>query len=136
MQDAGRPLRNFDLVTIAASVGGLSALGRVLGALPREFPAPVVVVQHRGAGDPGCMEELLAHRTPLAVSRVGDGDRLAPGRVYVAPADRHVLVGEGGVLSLSDGAKVNHCRPSADPLFDSAAARHGARALAVVLTGR
>jgi RNA polymerase-binding transcription factor DksA len=64
-----------------------------------------------------------------------DGDRLAPGRVYVAPPDRHVLVNPDGTLSLTKTQRVRHVRPSADVLFPSLAASCGGRGVAVVLTG-
>lgn len=128
---------NFDLVAIAASLGGLAALGQVLGALPDDFPAPVVVVQHRAPRDRGeSTERVIALRSRLPVERARAGDVPRGGRVYVAPPGHHLLVGEGGALALSDALPVHFARPAADPLLASAAARHGARTVAVVLTGR
>jgi two-component system chemotaxis response regulator CheB len=81
------------------------------------------------------MAEILARRTGLRVVEARDGQRLAAGTVFIAPPARHLLVGEDGALSLTDTAKVQHVRPSADVLFASLAASWGAGAIAVVLSG-
>ena len=85
-----------DLVVIGASAGGLPALYAILGSLPPTLPAAVVVVVHtRSAG--GVLPQVLGRRSALPVDGAADGAGLEPGRVYVAPADRHVLVGEKGL---------------------------------------
>jgi two-component system chemotaxis response regulator CheB len=120
---------------IGASWGGLNALRVVLGALPRELGAAVVVVQHRSADSrPAGLRELLAAATELRVSDVEDKDPLEPGRVYLAPPDFHTLV-ETDHLSLSVDAAVEYSRPSIDVLFTTAAESHGERCVGLVLTG-
>ena len=138
ISDVGAPDAHgaFDVVVIAASLGGREALTRVLAPLPADFPAPIVVAQHLRADAPGYLPTLLARSTALAVRRAADGDRLEGGTVYVAPPGRHLLIDEGGRCTLSDGPRVSHARPSADLLFTSAAQAFGARTLAAVLTGR
>ena len=123
------------VVGIAASAGGLKALMVVVEALPADFPAPVLVVQHVAPHHPSHIAEILARHTSLAVGEAVQGDVLEPGRVYIASPDHHLLVGEGGKLSLTSSAQVHHLRPSADPLFDSIAETYGPRAVVVVLTG-
>ena len=81
----------FDIVALAASAGGLTALTRVLSGLPEDFPAPVVVVQHLDPRHRSLMAEILSRRTPLAVKQAETGDRLRPGTVYIAPPDHHLL---------------------------------------------
>jgi two-component system chemotaxis response regulator CheB len=125
----------YDLVVIAASTGGLEALKVILNALPADFPAAIAVVQHRDPRPSSRFEELVGRRTRLAIKQAEAGDVLSPGTVHVAPPGRHLVVGPGGTLSLSDSAKVRSSRPSADPLFESAAAVFGARVIVVVLTG-
>lgn len=122
------------LVVIGASWGGLHALGRVLGPLPGTLPAAIAVAQHRGSGDPEMLGDLLARRTALAIGEARDGARLEPGRVYLAPAGRHLLV-DPRALALSTTAPVHFSRPSLDVLFDSAAEAFGEHAVGVVLTG-
>ena len=123
----GRPA----IVGVAASLGGLSALSRVLAGLPADFPLPVLVVQHLSPRAPGLLPGLLAGRTALRVEPAKEGDRPAPGTVFVAPPGRHLLVRADGAFGLSDAGRENFCRPSADVLFHSVAAVHGARAAAI-----
>lgn len=81
------------------------------------------------------MADILSRRTPLQVKQAEEGDCLQPGTVYIAPPDRHLLVNPNGTLSLSQSELVHFVRPSADLLFDSAAASYRERLIGVVLTG-
>jgi len=125
----------FDIVALAASAGGLAALSTVLSALPAHFPASVVVVQHLDPRHRSLMAEIINRRTSLPVKQAAEGDQLHPGRVYVAPPDNHLLVNSDNTLSLAHTELVHFVRPSADLLFESVAASHKQRAIAVVLTG-
>lgn len=125
----------FEIVALAASAGGLKALTDVLAALPRDFPAAIVVVQHLDPRHRSLMAEILGKRTALRVSEAREGDRLEPGRAYIAPPNQHLLVNPDGKLSLSQTELVHFVRPSADLLFESVAASHKERAIAVVLSG-
>jgi two-component system chemotaxis response regulator CheB len=122
-----------DLVAIGASWGGLRAIGTVLGGLPADFPAAIVVAQHRGHFD-GMLAGLLDRQTALSVRDAEDKDPLVDGQVLVAPPDYHLLV-DGDGVSLSVDEPVAFSRPSIDVLLASAAASHGDRAIGVVLTG-
>src|SRR5438132_4968447 len=125
----------FDIVALAASAGGLAALGAVLSGLPDDFPAALVIVQHLDPRHRSLMADILSRRTKLKVKQAAEGDRLAPGIVYVAPPNRHLLVNSDGSLSLSQTELVHFVRPSADLLFESVAASYKERAIAVVLSG-
>jgi two-component system, chemotaxis family, protein-glutamate methylesterase/glutaminase len=129
------PNAAFDVAALAASAGGLTALSRVLSALPSDFPAAVVVVQHLDPRHRSLMADILSRRTPLRVKQAEEGDLLTPATVYIAPPNRHLLVNPDGTLSLSQSELVHFVRPSADLLFESVAASHKDRAIAVVLTG-
>ena len=123
------------VVAVAASAGGLAALSALLAPLPATFPAAILVVQHLDPHRPSLMATLLGRRTALTVKEAAQGDRLAPGTVYVAPPGRHLLVEAAGTVALT-GTELEHfVRPSADALFRSLAAGFGPRAIAVVLTG-
>jgi two-component system, chemotaxis family, protein-glutamate methylesterase/glutaminase len=125
----------FKVVALAASAGGVEALGAILAALPAAFPAAIVIVQHRTAQEPFHLPEVLSRRTGLRVEQAREGTALRPASVFIAPPDWHLLVNVDGTLSLSHSAKVKFVRPSADRLFESLAASFGERAIAVVLTG-
>jgi two-component system chemotaxis response regulator CheB len=128
-------MSGFDIVAMAASAGGLNALTLVLGALPKEFPLAILVVQHLDPRHRSLMAEILGRRTPLAVVEARHGDRVRPGTVHVAPPDNHLLVDAQGVLTLTHTELVHFVRPSADLLFESTAASFRDRAVAVVLSG-
>jgi two-component system chemotaxis response regulator CheB len=125
----------FDLVALAASAGGLNALTHVLATLPAHFPASLVVVQHLDPRHRSLMADILSRRTALPVKEAVEGDRLEAGRAYVAPPNRHLLVNPDHTLSLTQTELVHFVRPSADLLFESAAASFKERAIAVVLSG-
>ena len=125
----------FDIVALAASAGGLTALSRVLAALPVDFPAVIVVVQHLDPRHRSLMADILSRRTPLRVKQAEEGEQVSPATVYIAPPNRHLLVNPDGTLSLSQSELVHFLRPSADLLFESVAASYRERAIAVVLTG-
>ncbi|HET9015785.1 MAG TPA: chemotaxis protein CheB [Thermomicrobiaceae bacterium] len=132
----GRHDRPVRVVALAASAGGLASLTAVLTRLPADFPAAVVVLQHLPAHHPSQLTRVLVRISTLPVQEAADGDRLLPGRVYVAPPGRHLAVEPGGVLGLRDTAPVHFVRPSADVLFTSLTRVLGACAIAVVLSGR
>jgi two-component system, chemotaxis family, protein-glutamate methylesterase/glutaminase len=125
----------YEIVAIAASAGGLTALTAVLGSLPRDFAAAIVVVQHLDPRHRSLMPQIMARRVVLPVAQAAEGDEVEAGRVYLAPPDRHLLVNRDRTISLTQTELVNFVRPSADLMFESVAAAYGARAIAVVLTG-
>ena len=128
-------MAGFELIVMGASWGGLAALETVLRALPRDFRTPVAIAQHRAVDSgPGALPEMLAQRSGHDVCEPGDKDPIAPGRVYVAPPDYHLLVEPDG-FALSTEAAVHFSRPSIDVLFDSAADAFADRLVAVILTG-
>ena len=125
----------FDVVALAASAGGLKALIEVLGGLPANLPATVLVVQHLDPRHRSLMAEILARRIALRVKEAAEGDRLRAGTAYVAPPNRHLLLNPDSSLSLSQTELVHFVRPSADLLFESVAASCRERVIAVVLSG-
>jgi two-component system chemotaxis response regulator CheB len=122
-------------VGIAASAGGLRALSSLLAALPADTEAAILIVQHVDPSRPSQSAAILGRTTALAVRAATDGDALEAGLVLVAEPNRHLVVDSSGRVRLVDSPPVNHVRPSADPLFESLAGSHGARAAAVILTG-
>ncbi|MFD5702082.1 chemotaxis protein CheB [Streptomyces lasiicapitis] len=125
----------FSVVAVAASAGGVYGLGVLLGGLGPHLSVPVLLVQHLDPRHRTVIAEVLSRRTPLPVKLAEHGEWALPGTVYVAPPDRHLLVGQDGLLSLSTSEPVNFVRPSADLLFESVAGMYGPQAIACVLTG-
>ena len=126
---------SFDVVAMASSAGGLTALSGVVSALPPGFGAGVVIVQHLDPRHRSLMADILGRRTSLPVKQAEAGDLLEEGRIYTAPPNKHLLVNADRSLSLTETELVHFVRPSADLLFESVAASFRERAIAVVLTG-
>jgi two-component system, chemotaxis family, protein-glutamate methylesterase/glutaminase len=125
----------YDVVVLAASAGGLRALSQVVSALPADFPAVLLGVQHLDPRHRSLMADILSHRTALQVQEAHADDLVTPGVLYMAPPDRHLLVNPNRRLFLAETELVHFVRPSADLLFESAAACYRERTLGVVLTG-
>jgi two-component system, chemotaxis family, protein-glutamate methylesterase/glutaminase len=125
----------FDIIAIAASAGGVTALTKLLGRLPADFGATVLVVQHVDPRHRSLMPQVIGRHSRLPVTHAEEGTDLEPRHVYLAPPDRHMLIKRKGTLTLTDTELVNFVRPSADLMFESVAAAYGDRAIAIVLTG-
>jgi len=125
----------YEVVGLAASAGGLSAISRVLEGLGSEFPASIVVVQHLDPRHRSLMADILGRRAAMPVKEAADGDKLQEGRVFIAPPNHHLLVNADGTLELTETELVHFVRPSADLLFESMAASYRDRAIAVILSG-
>ena len=126
--------REFELIVIGCSLGGMHALNTILSAIPHVFQTPIAVVQHRHKRSNENLPDFFRRMTHLCVVDVEDKQWIKPNCVYLAPADYHLLV-ERGTFSLSVDAAVAHSRPSIDVLFESAADAYGERVIGVVLTG-
>ena len=127
----------YRLVAIGASTGGPAALVTILRRLPRDFPLPILVVNHIGEKFGPLLAEWLDSQSQLRVSCAVDGELLPEagcGRVILAPPGCHVMV-QLGRLRLTDEAERHSCRPSVDVLFESVAREIGNRAIGCVLTG-
>ena len=133
-----KPLRSalerYAMLGIVASTGGPNAVVQVLGGLGREFPLPIVLVQHITASFLESFVTWLSGVCPFKAVIAKHNDVPEPGKVYVAAADRHLHV-DGGCLKLDASAPVSFQRPSGTVLFESMARSLGPRALGVLLTG-
>jgi two-component system, chemotaxis family, protein-glutamate methylesterase/glutaminase len=144
------PQSLVELVVIGLSTGGPSALEQLLPKLPADFPVPVLIVQHMPKVFTAALAERLNKCCALNVEQAYDDAPLRAGTVWLAPggshmevAPRQVMAGEAergeavreGVVRLHQQESLNHCRPSVDYLFHSAARMYGAGTLALVMTG-
>lgn len=127
-----------EVLAIGVSTGGPNALATVIPALPAEFPLPIVIVQHMPPMFTRFLADRLSSTSRISVREGVEGGLVEPGVAWVAPGDYHMVLrrdGEQVRLSLNQAPPENSCRPAVDPLFRSAAALYGHRALGLILTG-
>jgi two-component system chemotaxis response regulator CheB len=132
-ENGPQPARR-DIILVGASAGGVQALCEVIGSLPPNLLAAVFVVLHVAPHGQSALPTILSRSGCLPASHPSDGELIQPGRIYVAPPDRHLLIDDNRVL-LSRNATENGHRPAVDVLFRSAARVFRRRVIAVVLTG-
>lgn len=126
------------IVAIGSSTGGPQALFTVIGALGKLIGVPVVITQHMPPTFTAILAQHIERVCGVPCIEVTSNQKALPGRVYVAPGDRHMLIGGTAhvpELLLSDGEPENFCRPAVDPMFRTASEVFGGGLLAVVLTG-
>ena len=133
------PLTPPRVLLIGSSTGGPQALDAVLShATALISRAPVLITQHMPPTFTAILAEHLSRAVKGPVHEAADGEPVVAGTIYVAPGGRHMrVVSRDGapVIAIDDGPHINFCKPSVDPLFSSAAAVWGSKALALVLTG-
>lgn len=126
----------FDqIVAIGTSTGGPKALQTVLNKIPKNFPAPIVIVQHMPSGFTKSLAERLNNICNINVKEAVDGDILEPGTAYVAPGDYHMIVNELLEISVYKDRERDGHRPSVNILFESIATLTEVKKVAVILTG-
>jgi two-component system chemotaxis response regulator CheB len=130
-----KPAGTLQAVAIGASTGGPLALQTLLCGLPKDFPLPVLIVQHMTAGFVQGFVEWLGRSSGFPVSVAQDAQVLLPGHAYVAPDDFHMGVRPGKRILLSSDPKRNELRPSVSFLFGSVAQVFGANVVGILLTG-
>src|SRR5664279_2706008 len=122
-----------DLVVIGSSAGGIEALSILVSTLPQNFPAPIVLAQHLDPHHVSNLAAILQRKTTLAVEEVTSSSLMQPGKIYVIPADRQVII-EDGHVEVQDDPTLRP-RPSVDRLLTTAAGIYEERLIAVILTG-
>jgi two-component system chemotaxis response regulator CheB len=126
---------NIKLIAIGSSTGGPGILRQILSALPGDMSIPIVIVQHITPNFSQGFAHWLDSATELQVSLAQEAERVAPGRVLIAPEHAHLLIRPGGFVRLDRSPPVQGLRPSASVLFDSVAKAYGDTAVGVILTG-
>src|SRR5262245_14531938 len=116
---------NRDIIVIGGSVGSLEVLLEMVPDLPADLPAALFIVVPIPPGYASPLPELLSNRGPLPASHPLHDEPIESGRIYVAPADNHLLLRQGAV-EVVRGPKENGHRPAVDALFRSASMSYGA----------
>jgi two-component system chemotaxis response regulator CheB len=123
-----------DIIVVGASAGGVEALATLANHLPGNFPAAIFMVLHVPPHGTSVLPKIISRAGPLPATHAWDGESIRPGRIYVAPPDRHLLLKLGHVR-VARGPTENSHRPAIDPLFRTAARSYGRRVIGVVLSG-
>jgi two-component system chemotaxis response regulator CheB len=132
-----KPTR-VDILAVGTSTGGPNALAEVFKSFPREFPVPIVVVQHMPPTFTALLAERLTANSPVKFQEGAEGMELLPGHGYIAPGGKHMILcrEQTRVVSrLNEAPPENSCRPAVDVLFRSVVKAYGAATLGVILTG-
>lgn len=124
----------YDIIVIGGSAGSTKVIRQVLSELPEDFDASIFITTHVPAQG-SMLADMLETRSKLPVLKAVDGMPVEKGRIYVAAADRHLLLLDS-VIRLGHGPRENMSRPSIDPMFRSAAFSYGARVVGVILSGQ
>ena len=130
--------QRIDILTIGTSTGGPNALAEVIPHLPKDFPVPVVLVQHMPPLFTRLLAERLDAQSQVHVQEAEAGKNISPGEVWIAPGNYHLTVARKGTavtLNLNQDPPENSCRPAVDVLFRSVAQAFGPNVLGVVMTG-
>jgi two-component system chemotaxis response regulator CheB len=127
-------MENQDIIVIGTSAGGVVALLDLVKSLPKDFDASIFLVQHITPFSHSNLSAILNRHSPIPAAHAIDGETIQKGKIYVAPADHHLLLEDDKVL-VKKGPKENRFRPSIDALFRSAAYMYGNRVIGVILSG-
>jgi two-component system, chemotaxis family, protein-glutamate methylesterase/glutaminase len=124
-----------EIVVVGASAGGISPLQSIVRGLPTDFPAAILIALHISRQSGGLLPDMLAGAGPLPASNARHNEEIRAGNIYVAPPDRHLLIGPERRIYLGHGPRENRFRPAVDPLFRSAALNEGRKSIGIVLSG-
>jgi two-component system chemotaxis response regulator CheB len=131
------PQQRQKIVAIGASTGGTEALLQILEQMPEDCPG-IVTVQHMPEGFTAAFAKRLNGVCRIEVKEAADGDKVVPGRAYIAPGNRHTIVRRIGptyFLEVREGPLVSRHRPSVNVLFRSVAQAAGSSAVGILMTG-
>ncbi|MBF0502101.1 MAG: chemotaxis-specific protein-glutamate methyltransferase CheB [Candidatus Riflebacteria bacterium] len=127
--------RDIRIVAIGASTGGPQALQTILSALPKDFPVPIMIVQHIAEGFASGFVDWLGTATGLPVHLAVSGGCPLPGHVYVSPESVHMGVRRGPQIILDNQPPEECLRPAISYLFRTLAQSMGPQAVGILLTG-
>jgi two-component system chemotaxis response regulator CheB len=126
---------DIQVVVIGTSAGGVQALTQMLKQVEAQFPIPLIIVQHLHAQSENYLAKILDSVCALTVEEADEKEKICGGKVYLAPANYHLLIEADHTFSLTVDAKINFSRPAIDVLFETAAAVYQQHVIGILLTG-
>jgi len=124
-----------EALIIGGSAGSLDVLLEIFPALKSDIRFPIILVVHRKPSNESLLTDLLKSRTSMDVGEANEKEFLTPGKVFIVPADYHMLIEEDRSISLDYSEKVNYSRPSIDVTFQSAAEVFKEKLVCILLSG-
>jgi two-component system chemotaxis response regulator CheB len=128
-------LEKLTCIGIGASTGGPPVLRTILAGLPKDFPVPILIVQHIAHGFLPGLVDWLIQTTGLRIHIASPGIIPLPGHVYFAPDDLYLSLGVSGQIVLTGVESEKYLLSTVSFLFRSLAKVCGSRAVGVLLTG-
>jgi two-component system chemotaxis response regulator CheB len=125
----------YKAIAIGASAGGITACRKLLTLIDKELNIPVFIVQHIKKDNTSDVGKLMSELTGLEVIEPESNTPVLPYKVYLAPADYHMVIEQDKTISLLSSEPVNYSRPSIDVLFESAAEAYGEELIGIILSG-
>jgi len=125
----------YEAIVIGVSSGGLKVMKIMFSLLPKNFSIPIIIVQHIGKYSENSWIKLLGDKSNLEIKEADEKEEIEKGKVYIAPANYHLLIESDKTFSLTIDERVNFARPSIDVLFESAAEVYQNKLIGIVLTG-
>ncbi len=127
-------MKTRDIIVMGASTGGITALKEFVKHLPKDFEGSVFIVLHIPSYSESELPGILSKAGPLPAVHPEDGDSIEPGKIYIAPNDRHLII-EKDKVRVKKGPKENRARPAIDALFRSAAYIYKSRVIGIIFSG-
>jgi two-component system chemotaxis response regulator CheB len=135
MKKENRLRKDFDLIVIGGSAGGISAVQTILKRIPSDFQIPIVIVIHLPADNRGLLTEVLQVSSKIPLKEPNDKDPIERGKVYTAPSGYHLMVEKEKIFCVNLDEPVQYSIPSIDVFFASAAEVYESKILGVILSG-
>ena len=125
----------YSAIIIGGSAGSFKITSRIISSLPADFPLPVIVCMHRLRNVKTGIISALSNNTRIHICEPFDKDMIEAGKVYIAPANYHLLIEQGNYFSLSTIKPFNHSRPSIDVTMKSAAGVFNKNLIGILVSG-
>ena len=122
------------VVMIGGSAGSMEVIFNMLQYL-KKLSLPMIIVMHRKSGTDSMLTNVMSSRSGFYIKEAEEKEALEPGKIYLAPADYHLLIETDKTISLDGSEKINYSRPSIDVSFQSAAQVFGNKCTGLLLSG-
>lgn len=130
----GSDEKDFLVVGIGASAGGIKALEEFFADMPDDSGMAFVVILHLSQEHKSSLAEILQRHTQMPVEQVTETLTVEPDHVYVIPPGRHLVMTDG-VIELKAPRRIKGIRVPIDRFFRSLAETYGKRAVSIILSG-